>query len=82
MAGKVELFQELTENWYFPGPLGAGGEGRLAVRLGDEGGPPGVRVPRPAHTQHRQMSGSGLWNMDFWVTVLTLANFINFRAQI
>ena len=58
------LFGDLTEHWYFPGPLGAGGEGRLAVCLGDEGGPPGVRVPRAAHTQHHQMSPSGVWNMD------------------
>ena len=47
------LFADLTKHRYFPGPLGAGCEGRLAVGLGDEGGPPGVRVPRAAHTQHQ-----------------------------
>ena len=56
------LFDDLTEHWYFPGPLSAGGEGRLAVGLGDEGGPPGVHVPRAADTQHQQMSASGVWN--------------------
>ena len=51
----------LTKHWYFPGPLCWRGEGRLAVCLRDEGGPPRVGVPRPNHTQHPLSPGSEIY---------------------
>ena len=52
----MELFEALvlTEDGDLPRPLRGGCEGRLAVRLGDEGGPPRVRVPAH-HAQHRNI---------------------------
>lgn len=49
---RTKEFGVLTEDGDLPRSLRGGREGRLAVGLGDEGGPPRVRVPAH-HAQHR-----------------------------
>ena len=49
---RTKEFGVLTEDGDLPRSLRGGCEGRLAVGLGDEGGPPRVRVPAH-HAQHR-----------------------------
>ena len=49
---RTKEFRVLTEDGDLPRSLRGGREGRLAVGLGDEGGPPRVRVPAH-HAQHR-----------------------------